>query len=138
QAATDQLLPALFANQPQLHPGQAPPETMNQARDRLKKQFATDYIALPAATRDVWIDSILTLEIAAHLATRDEMTIFGITAAGSEIASSDLCAFAGFFDRRYRDHDYDVGRRKTQGFLANPGALGPIRYTAEPIRPIDG
>jgi hypothetical protein len=65
------------------------------------------------------------------------MTIFGITADESELASSDLFAFAGFFDRRYRDHDYEVGRRKTQAFLANSGALGPIRYTPEPLGKID-
>ena len=48
-----------------------------------------------------------------------------------------VAPFAGFFDRRYRDHDYEVGRQKTQDFLANPGALGPIRHTPAKVGPID-
>ena len=122
QAAADQLLPALFDNPPISLPGQLPPETLAGARARLKKQFQETYRKLPAATRDTWIDSILTLETAANLATRDEMTIYGITADNKELASFELYSFAGFFDRRYRDHDYEVGRKKTQQFLANPGA----------------
>jgi hypothetical protein len=65
------------------------------------------------------------------------MTIYGITADDSELAGSELFAFAGFFDRRYRDHDYDVGRMKAQAFLANPGKLGPVNYTPESIRTLD-
>jgi hypothetical protein len=137
QTAADQLLPALFPNAPAAAPGQPAPETKEQARSRLRKQFDADYNSLPAGVRDTWIDSILTLEKAANLSDRDEMTIFGITADTTELASTELWAFSGFFDRSYRDHDYDIGRRKAQNFLNDPGALGPIRYTAEPINPID-
>lgn len=130
QSAADELLPELLSST-------ADSESADRARQRLKNQFQNEYSSLPAATRNTFIDSLLTLEAAAQLATRDEMTIFGITAEKAELASHELCSFAGFFDRRYRDHDYDVGRSKAQAFLASPGALGPVRYTPEPIRAID-
>jgi len=66
------------------------------------------------------------------------MYICTITANDAELASSGVMAFLGFFDQRYRDHDYDVGRKKAQAFLsAPPGTLGPIRYAPAQIRPID-
>ena len=137
QAAADEILPALFKNAPA---GAPPAETLDHARNRLKQQFAADYSALSAKTRDAWIDSILTLEAAAHLASRDEMTIYGITADDQELASFELFSFAGFFDRRYRDHDYDVGRTKAQEFLTMKGILGlpnGLRFAPEKIRDID-
>lgn len=127
------LLPLLFSNNQT--------ETQAAAWERLQQQFAPEYRDLlgkrgkPAA--NAFIDTLLTLETAAQLGERDEMTIYGITAQNSELASYEISAFAGFFDRRYRDHDYDIGREKAQAFLANPGALGPIRFAREPVRPID-
>ena len=96
-----------------------------------------------SANRAGWIDVVLALETAAQLSNREEMAIYGITASNSELASSDLSSFGGFFDRRYRDHDYDLGRAKARQFLEDPklndpGQLGPIRYpNAEPLRAID-
>jgi hypothetical protein len=133
QPAATALLPLLFQ--------QNTKETQAQAWARVQQQFRADYTDLlnnnGKPTADTFIDSILTFETAAQLGERDEMTIYGITADEGELASSELFAFAGFFDRRYRDHDYEVGRRKTQAFLANPGALGPIRHTPEPLGLID-
>ena len=70
------------------------------------------------------------------------MTIYGVIATASDLAGAGLQAFLGFFDQRFRDHDYDVGRtnaRKvlTDPALAQPGALGPLRYTGSDIHPID-
>jgi hypothetical protein len=127
------LLPLLFSSNPD--------ETQASAWKRVHDQFLTEYNGLlqnkGKPTADSFVDTLLTLETAAQLGTRDEMTIYGITANDSELASSELFAFAGFFDRRYRDHDYDIGRRKAQDFLTNPGKLGPINYAPEPIRNID-
>jgi hypothetical protein len=61
----------------------------------------------------------------------------------SELASAELTSFVGSFDRRCRDHDYDVGRSKARQFLTNAalneaGQIGPIRYPKpEPLRAID-
>lgn len=133
QPGTAALLPLLFSSNAT--------ETQAVAWKRVRDQFNPEYNDLlqkkSQPTADNFIDTLLTLETAAQLGSRDEMTIYGITATDSELASSELFAFAGFFDRRYRDHDYDVGRSKAQAFLANPGNLGPIKYTPEPIRTID-
>ena len=136
--ATAALLPLLFAGNPD--------ETLTDARKRVATQFQLEYADLSkkdgqaapdTSVADIFVDTLLTLETAANLATRDEMVIYGITADNSELASSELFAFAGFFDRQYREHDYEVGRKKAQEFLKNPDKLGPIRFTPEPLGVID-
>ena len=135
---TDALLPMLFSRD-----AVAPAKEA----DRLREQFAQEYRDVAngagASAADEFISALLTLETAAQIGRYDEMKIYGITAQDGELASWELAAFAGFFDRSYRDHDYDVGRRKAQEFLNNqaiaqPGEIGPIRFTPQPIRPIDG
>ena len=128
QAAADLLLPLLFAG--------APATAVNDARARLKNQFAADYHKMEPQTRDTWIDSILALERAAGLGDTDEMTIYSIIAEDAKLASGEFVAFAGFFDRRYREHDYLVGRQKAQTFLQTPGIFGlkgPLNFSPEPV-----
>ena len=136
-AVADQLLPLFF------NPSN-PTQVNNQAAAviQLKNQFSKEYTVLAKAnpaSAEAWIKSILVFETAADLGARDEMYICSITAAPSELASSGVSAFLGFFDQSYRDHDYDVGRMKAQLFLNQPpGNLGPIRWKpAEDIRKID-
>ncbi len=130
-AAAKLLLPILFKNEG----GDA---SINAARDRLKKQFAQEYIGLPEGVRNTWVDAILVLETAAEMGKRDEMQILAITSDASELASADLHAFGGFFDFKYRKHDYDVGRDKAQAFLLKPDCpLGKINFTPENIDVID-
>lgn len=134
---TDAVLPLLFG-------GNA--LTQDAGISRLRKQFAQEYQDIvkgpgePAA--EAFIATLLALETAAQIGHYDEMKIYGITAADAELASFELAAFAGFFDRSYRDHDYDVGRQKAMEFLKNPaianaGEIGPIRYTSQDSRKID-
>ncbi len=111
---------------------------INENRARLKILYAEELSSLSDDAKDALIDSILTLEKAANLADKDEMKILGITAKDTELASSDMFAFAGFFDLRYRKHDYDVGRKKAQDFLLNLECpLGKINFEPEDIDPID-
>jgi len=113
-------------------------DEINENRARLKILYADELSLLSDDAKDVLIDSILTLEKAANLADKDEMKILGITAKDTELASSDMFAFAGFFDLRYRKHDYDVGRKKAQDFLLNLECpLGKINFEPEAIDPID-
>lgn len=133
KTVSDQLLPLFF------DPNDAKAQqTQRDAQTRLKQQFAPEYSAL-GANADTWIKSILVFETAADLGERDEMYICAITADDSELASSGVDAFLGFFDQTYRDHDYDVGRTKAQEFLKTPpGTLGPINWQPdEPIRDIN-
>jgi len=110
------LLQALFTGEPA--------NELPAAQARLKQQFATEYKSMEPSTRDTWIDSILTLERAADLGDTDEMTIYSIIAADTELASTGMEAFAGFFDRACREHDYLVGRQKAQAFLKTAGVFG--------------
>lgn len=128
QAAADLLLPGLFQ--------EAPENAIADARARLKNQFAAEYGSMEPKTRDIWIDAILTLERTADLGETDEMTIYSIMADDTELASTGLEAFAGFFDRRCREHDYLVGRRKAQAFLKTAGVFGlatPLNCDFEPV-----
>lgn len=122
QPASAALLPLLFANRPNA-------ETLQQAQQRLKIQFQDEYSILSAidqASADNWIDAILTFETAADIGDKDIMQIFGITATEDELAGSKLEGFIGFFDQKYRDHDYDVGRTKAREFIHNSASLGLI------------
>jgi hypothetical protein len=89
---------------------------------KLKIQYKEDYEKLrlsdlETAGADVWIDALLVFETAADLGNKDEMQIFGITAKDEELTGGKLVAFLGFFDQSYRDHDYDVGRKKAREFI---------------------
>ena len=90
--------------------------------DRLKTQYEKLYGEVSAIGPDVaeaWVNSILTLEAAANLQTRDRMNILAVTANGrQELAGAGIASFAGFFSRKYRDHDYTVGRNKARKYLA--------------------
>jgi hypothetical protein len=116
KAAADLLLPALFTGEPD--------NAVDEARTRLRSQFKDFYDSMEPSTRDTWIDSILTLERSADLGETDEMTIYSIMADDSELASTGLEAFAGFFDRNCREHDYLIGRQKAQAFLKTPNIFG--------------
>jgi len=129
---TKNLLAALFGST------DSSQNEINENRARLKILYSEELSSLSAGAKDALIDSILTLEKAANLADKDEMKILGITATDKELASSDMFAFAGFFDLRYRKHDYDVGRKKAQDFLTNSECpIGKINFTPEVIDPID-
>jgi hypothetical protein len=76
------------------------------------------------------------------LGARDLMIIYGITAKESELASAGIQSFLGFFDQRYRDHDYDVARDHAQKILLDsllglPGQTGPLNFTPGTLGTID-
>jgi predicted acylesterase/phospholipase RssA len=121
---------------------------LEAARAQLRNQFDAEYAEL-LNTADIgeenakaWIDAILVLETAAGLHEKDEMYIYTVAAKAEELAGAQLLAFLGFLDQDYRQHDYDVGRAKAQELLTNgaarqKGPLPVLRYTPQPIRPID-
>jgi patatin-like phospholipase len=144
QAASKALLPILFTKKEAGHT-----ETYQSAQQRLSHQYKKEFDDIvrqkpgrtePDSNAKLWIDAMLTLETAAQLGMRDEMVIYGITAEENKLASNPICAFGGFFDLRFREHDYAVGRQKAREFLRelnNPAhdvrrpkglsTLGPIR-----------
>jgi hypothetical protein len=138
------LLKLFFPNGEHLSPGAAAPEKLADAQARIASQYKSEMDALSgvAGWAEAFRDSVLAFETAAGLGARDQMTIYGITATQSELAGAGLQSFLGFFDQRFRDHDYDVGRTRarqilTDPVLAGPDALGPFHYTGSDIHPID-
>lgn len=140
----DSLLKLFFPNDEHLSPGARGPETLIQAQTRIADQYGDEMTVLGgvAGQANAFRDALLAFETAAGLGARDHMTIYGVIATESELAGAGLQAFLGFFDQRFRDHDYDVGRTHarqvlTDPALTQPGALGPFRYTGSTINPID-
>ena len=67
---------------------------------------------------EMFIRGIATLEAAAQLHDSDKMRIVAVLADGrKELAGSGLSAFVGFFSRKFREHDYLVGRVKARAYL---------------------
>jgi predicted acylesterase/phospholipase RssA len=106
---------------PLLNAGETEPQKQT---DRLKHQYADLYDAVlkkGQGTADAWVNAVSTLESAASLQKRDRMNILGVTANGSQdLAGAGIAAFAGFFSKSYREHDYIVGRNKARQYLAKP------------------
>jgi hypothetical protein len=141
----DGLLKLFFPGGSHVPPGSTQPETLAEAQTRIAAQYAEEMHSLGDATPAAlaFRDAVLAFESAAGLGARDHMEIYGVTAMDTELAGAGLCAFLGFFDQKFRDHDYDVGRQHARAFLASPklsdpGAIGPINYpNKEAINPID-
>jgi len=143
QEVATQLLILFFPNN-QHHPPGGLPETLVAAKERIAKQYASDIAALAGVDggATAFRDAILAFESAAGLGARDLMIIYGITAKESELASTGIQSFLGFFDQRYRDHDYDVGRDHAQKILldpalSGPGQIGPLNFTPGTLGAID-
>ena len=93
---------------------------LNAARTQLRQQYATEYAQLSGhpAVADAWLDAVLVLELSAGLHEKEEMLIYDFVAVPEQLAGGGLLAFSGFFDVRYRKHDYDYGRSIAQQQLA--------------------
>ena len=137
------LLKLFFPNKEHLSPGATGPENLGDAQARIGSQYAAEIGELTGKGQaGAFRDAVLAFETAAGLGARDHMTIYGVIANSSELAGAELQAFLGFFDQRFRDHDYDVGRKHAQAVLVDPAlaescGIGPLRYKGQDIRPID-
>ena len=119
-------------------------ESLSEARRRIEHQYKEEIALLGAGSysADAFRDTVLAFETAANLGERDYMRIYGIAVSEELLAGAELSAFLGFFDQRYRDHDYDRGRMVARGvltdpLLSEPGELGPIRYSPTRTNAID-
>jgi hypothetical protein len=117
---------------------------IDAARNQLRQQYAPEYASF-GASADVaaaWLDTVLVLEVAADLHEKEEMFIYDFVADTKMLAGNELEAFQGFFDVKYRKHDYDYGRTVAQAqlqkYAAQDGSvfLG-LQWKPKPIDPID-
>ncbi len=141
-AVSSALLHSMFAEERVMTP--AAVARLDAARLQLKTQYAVEYARFGrnVAQADAWLDAVLVLEFAANLHEKEEMLIYDFVADPELLASNTLSAFAGFFDVRYRKHDYDYGRSVAQQRLAQykgqPGSVfANLHWTPKPIDPID-
>jgi hypothetical protein len=136
---TDALIRALFSTVTD------PGDTPAKAREQLRLNYSAEYDGLVQrkgqTASDAWVDAVLVLERGAGLQEKDAMYIFDFVADPSLLASDALEAFAGFFDIRYRKHDYDYGRSKAQEMLTKysteKGVFERLHWMRTPIDPID-
>jgi hypothetical protein len=119
-------------------------ESLADARRRIEHQYKEEIASLGVGSfsADAFRDTILAFETAANLGQCDYMRIYGIAVSEELLAGAELSGFLGFFDERYRVHDYDRGRMVARMVLTDPvmsqaGELGPIRYTPTHTNPID-
>jgi Patatin-like phospholipase len=136
------LLNSFFAAGGQTTPASA--ANLNAARARLQEQYASEYAQLSglAGAADAWRDAVLVLELAGQLQEKEEMFIYDFVAQPELLASSGLMAFAGFFDVRYRKHDYDYGRSVVQKNLPiyqkqKNSVFSNLHWTPRPFDSID-
>ncbi|HEY9617850.1 MAG TPA: DUF3376 domain-containing protein, partial [Microcoleaceae cyanobacterium] len=97
---------------------------LDQTQDfeRLKHQFAEDYSDLAQTDpqlANTWLKTIQILEKLQNLGPKDPMKVYTITSENVELAGEELSAFGGFFDRKWRDYDYFIGRTKAIWLLEN-------------------
>ena len=96
-------------------------EIRQDDNNRLKEQFTDDFQELSSkhgeALANSWLKAVQVLEKATNLGSKDLMVVYAITAKDEELASEKLSAFGGFFDERFRDYDYYIGRLKASQFL---------------------
>jgi hypothetical protein len=112
-------------------------ESREAANARLTTQYAAELAMLGGAgvpAGAAFLNGIQALEKAANLGSRDMMRLYSLVIDPKLLAGAGISAFVGFFDERFRQHDYERGRAETQKLLAqinqatDPG-LGPIYYT---------
>lgn len=90
--------------------------------DRLKDQYRAKYAEVErrvgSAAADAFIEGIATLEAAAELDDQDRMKIIAVIAnAKTDLMGGGLAAFVGFFNKKFRQHDYWMGRKKAREYL---------------------
>lgn len=138
RASHETLLDLLYNTQPS-------DESRAQATERLSRQFAAELQLVGGAQSEAGqtlLSGIHLLEKSAGLSELDYMEIYGVVIDPGKLAGAGIAAFVGFFDERYRRHDYECGREQVQNLIRQLNAdvntdgrrqLGPIHYTAVPV-----
>jgi tellurite resistance protein len=104
--------------------------------NRLREQYSVKYAQVKEfagdAAAEAFITAVATLEAAGALEDHDKMKIVAVIASEDELAGAGLAAFAGFFRKKFREHDYRVGRMKTRKYLQRNDVKGILGVTEWP------
>jgi hypothetical protein len=106
---------------------------------RLQSQYAKLYNSVLAGSGEpaakAFISALATLEAAARLSDTDKMKIVAVLADGKkELAGSGISSFVGFFSRKFREHDYLVGRVKAREYLQRKDVLNILSINLPAIQ----
>lgn len=104
---------------------------------RLKDQYRVRYTEVEQkrglAAANAFIEGIATLEAAAQLDDQDKMKIVAVIAdEKKELMGSGLAAFVGFFNQKFRMHDYWMGRVKARKYLLRSDVMNILGIAAWP------
>jgi hypothetical protein len=126
EAASAQLNKLLLAGQPEA--------TIRRLTMQYAQEYAEVLQAKGQAAADAFVGALATLEAAAELGLRDKMKIVAVMADDrTELAGSGISAFVGFFSRKFREHDYWVGRVKTRKYLLRADVKRILGVTKWPM-----
>ena len=109
----------------------------------IEREFAEVLSVLPQPLSNhqkrFWLMLVLIMQSSADLTDKERMHIYTITAKPSELSSSPIAAFLGFFDQRFRERDYLIGRLKARKTINNiieavkAGKPGHLPLAIEPL-----
>jgi hypothetical protein len=109
---------------------------LHQKLDDIEKNYRTQLRALCGESgeekhkrREVLKHLILLANLASGQTSKSIIDLWVIGADDSEVAGDDFFAFAGFFEKGWREHDFRAGRKATYNQL---GRILGASYPMEP------
>lgn len=136
KSTVDTLIPVVF------EPSDSENENLEiykSSIQRLEQQYKDDIdegVVLTELQKYVWVNSIAIMERISGLSDKDLMNVYTITAGNDELASEPLVAFLGFLDKKFRRHDYMVGRinglKTINNILQKKGEGGHLPLNIDP------
>lgn len=103
---------------------------LKRLTDQYRDKYAQVEQKCDTDAAKAFIEGIATLEAAAQLDDNDKMKIIAVIAdEKKDLMGSGLAAFVGFFNKKFREHDYWMGRVKARKYLLRPDVTGILGVT---------
>lgn len=110
--------------------GRYPPDYLDRALERTGRQNGDRLEGLSDGRKDILTHMIFVLNSISGLDKKSRLNVDIIYADPEKTAGDQLASFGGFFDERWREHDYRLGRQTAHELL--PDILGVDPYPPEP------
>lgn len=107
-----------------------PPDYLDRALERTGRQGRERLESLSEGRREIMRLVTFVLNSIAGLDKKAQLNLDIIYADPDRTAGDRLASFGGFFDERWREHDYRLGRQTARALLPDILATGP--YPEEP------
>jgi predicted acylesterase/phospholipase RssA len=107
--------------------------SLKRLTDQYRDKYADIVQKCGVDAAKAFIEGIATLESAAQLGDSDKMKIIAVIAdAKTELMGGGLSSFVGFFNKKFREHDYWMGRVKARKYLQRSDVMSILGVTAWP------